>query len=181
MEKLTKEKLKRIFLILAILPYIMFLLIGLYNFIISGAYRISEIFQPIQDFWLRIAFAPRNIAYLLLMIFSIGYLIYFFITKNKDKKEKKDKKNKKIDIPRIILYLSFIPYIYLIFIAVFGIKTGFFLSTTRSYGLDAIFMVLLYGTMIPIYPVIVLYQLIYFIIAKKKKLAKRKTNSQQKS
>lgn len=78
-------------------------------------------------------------------------------------------------IPKIILILSFAPYVfclgYGIYSAIFGF--GFLFSTSYSYGFDAfISSILLTGFFLcgyPVIPVCLIYQLVYTAVSVMKK------------
>ncbi len=74
-------------------------------------------------------------------------------------------KKRKFSILFVIYILSFIPYLYLIYVSIFGIGFSFFFNSTIVYGIYAIGIALLYfGAFVPIYPTILIYQIIYTIV-----------------
>lgn len=72
----------------------------------------------------------------------------------------------------IIYLISFIPYLFLISSSIFGIDFCFLDSYFTLYGFDALFIAFLIGCLVPIYPIILIFQIIYTI--KKHKLFTRK-------
>ena len=91
----------------------------------------------------------------------------------------------KQDKATLIFKISLIPYalliIYAICCAIFGYASAGFLETYTAYGLDAIFQVLLWEgirfTIIPIFPICLIYQVIYLfiylVVKRDRKLAKK--------
>ena len=167
MNKETQKKFEKIFLVLSIFPYIMFFVFGLINSIINRKLSIDYFFEPIRDFWETAIYLPQiNILYLLLIIFCVAYPVSFFMKRNNEKGIHR----KKVSISRILLYLSFIPYVYLIYVAIFGCTISVLGSTTETvYGLNAVLWVLLVFSLgIPIYPLVLLYEIVYFLVNHKK-------------
>ena len=63
----------------------------------------------------------------------------------------------------VLYMISFIPYLYLIYSCIFGIQFGFFFNTSTYYGFEAIILALLSGSIIPIYPIVGIFQIIFTI------------------
>lgn len=73
-----------------------------------------------------------------------------------------------------IFLISFVPYMYLAFVSIFGMEYTWFFSTVQSYGYDAVLTALLFGSLIPVYPTILLFQCVYGLVNRKKLPAKQK-------
>lgn len=66
-----------------------------------------------------------------------------------------------------IFIISFIPYLILVKAAIWGADVGLF-NYHWAYGFDAVYVMLYFFTIIPIFPVCLLYELIYGIISFRK-------------
>lgn len=164
---------KRIFFILSIIPYIIFLLCGIAVCINYGRLDIELIFTPMIEFSAKAIIIDKNIIYITLALFSVVYPIYYFLDKSNKKVEKS---NKKFKISRIILYLTFIPYLFLIYFAIFGYEysTAFMGPIEKHYGIEAIATILItYSILPPIYPLVILYQIIYYLVNRKNMNSKK--------
>lgn len=134
--------------------------------------------SPVDDFWLDYFYSNFNIFYLCLAVFCVGYPIYYLIDYKDNSETNKnfvDDKNdliiyetrKKVDILFILYLISFIPYFALIYFSIFGIRFCLF-ACSIVYGFDAVIAVLIYGSIIPVFPVVFIFQIIYFVMNYKK-------------
>ena len=74
-----------------------------------------------------------------------------------------------------VLYItSFIPYLFLVYSCIFGIEFGFFSNVSTYYGFEALLIAGIAGCLIPVYPISLLYQIIYTAIRYKHFSAKFK-------
>ncbi len=159
---------KKIFLLITIIPYIIFLLLGIYNCINSSFENkyldLYALIEPLDYFWFDIM-TDFNIFFICLIVFCIGYPIYYILDKSNKKKFKGTNSNTKTKISKsFILYIiSFIPYLFLIYSCIFGIDFGFFGNTSTYYGFEALFIAVIAGCIVPIYPIILIFQIIYTI------------------
>lgn len=155
-----KDKLKKGLFILALIPYIIFLILGVINCIKytidNQVLDLYELIAPLSDFWFD-TIVEFNFMYVILIIFCVGYPIFYFIDLSN---QKRINKPKKINKSLVLYILSFIPYLFLTYTCIFGIEFGFF-DTDMYYGFDALLIALIAGTIIPIYPLILIYQIVY--------------------
>jgi hypothetical protein len=68
----------------------------------------------------------------------------------------------------VLFFLSFIPYTYLIAVATEGVSAGL-LGGPQIYGWEAVCNILLWGTIIPVYPVCFIYEVVFAIVYIRKK------------
>lgn len=73
-----------------------------------------------------------------------------------------------------IFLFSFLPYLYLTYVSIFGIEFSWFYSTEMHYGYEAVLIALFFGCVIPVYPVVLLFQCIYGFVNRKKLTKKQK-------
>lgn len=118
----------------------------------------------------------------LLSIYGYGYQLYYlidkFIQRSKRNNANSDKKNIK-PINKIffaIYILSFLSYLFLTYYGVFGTSVGFALfgGNSYEYGFGAMSWEFIIFSIIPIYPLIILFQLIYSIKNYKRFTARHK-------
>lgn len=63
----------------------------------------------------------------------------------------------------IVFLISFVPYLYLVKAAFFGADVGLF-NPWWAYGFKAVYTLICYLTIVPIFPVCLIYELIYGIV-----------------
>jgi len=159
---------KKIFLFITIIPYIIFLLLGIYNCINSSFENkyldLYALIEPLDHFWFEVI-TDFNIFFICLTVFCVGYPIYYLLDKSNKKKLKKTDNNIQAKVSKsFILYIiSFIPYLFLIYSCIFGIDFGFFGNTSTYYGFEALFITVIAGCIVPVYPIILIFQIIYTI------------------
>ena len=170
-----KKKVKDGLFMLSLIPYIIFLILGIINCIqYSIEFKhldLYELIAPISDFWFD-TIIEFNFMYFGLILFFVGYPIFYFIDLSN---HKKINKQKKINKSLILYILSFIPYLFLTYTCIFGIEFGFF-DTDMYYGFEALTIALMIGILIPIYPFILIYQII-FALKQHKTFSKKFKNS----
>lgn len=148
---------KKILLVLSLLPYLIFLVMGIFNLCIEETLSLHILIEPFIDFWFSIV-TKLNILLIILSMLCVGYQIYYVI----DKLSKK--KSDKLENYKFIIYIiSFIPYLSLIYYGIMGIDTGLFYNTKILYGFKAIMYVFLMGCLMPIYPLLIIFQVIFII------------------
>lgn len=164
---MEKTKIRKILLLLSCLPYVIFLVMGIFNLcqtsIEEGYLYLYGLFEPLVDFWLYII-VDLNIVVIILTIFCVGYPINYFLDKTSKKKDnalEAQSKIKKTNKFFVLYMISFLPYLYLIYSCIFGLKFGLFFNNEVCYGFEAIILVLIFGSIIPIYPIILIFQIIY--------------------
>lgn len=169
MEKALKINIKKILLLLSLLPYLIFLVTGIFNIyqtsIDKGYLDLYAFIEPLGNFWIEII-TNLNVVLIFLTIFCIGYPIYYLLDRHTMKKNNVLEAQSKVNKPNklFVLYMiSFIPYLYLIYSCIFGIQFGFFFNTSTYYGFEAIILALLSGSIIPIYPIVGIFQIIFTI------------------
>ena len=165
---MTHQKLKKIFFGISLIPYFIFFLLGFVNCIIesiqSSYLDLYAFIHPIADFWIDVILFSKNIFSILFIFFFIGYPIYYLIDIYSQKKynfQDVSIENNKKSISYIIYLLSFIPYLYLIYVCIFGIEFGIFTTGSTYYGFKAIILAFCLFSIIPIYPTILIFQIIY--------------------
>lgn len=163
-----QEKIKKIVFLITIIPYVVFLSLGIYNCINSSLENkyldLYALIEPLEQFWFDII-TDFNIFFICLIIFVVGYPIYYLLDKS-NKKKNKEKDNivqSKLSKSFLLYIISFIPYFFLIYSCIFGIDFGFFGNTSTYYGFEALFIAGIVGCVIPIYPIILIFQIIYTI------------------
>lgn len=83
---------------------------------------------------------------------------------NENESVKKMKIKKVVDILTWVLFLlSFVPYLLLVKAALFGADVGLF-NSYIAYGFEAVYVLLCYFTIIPIFPVCLIYEIIYVLV-----------------
>ena len=153
------------------------IIISLINDKTGIIYSISKIYDDINN----VLFSPIYyiIWYPICFLFNICYPIYYLFHKRKKKQTK---------LSFVVYLLSFLPYLYLIYVCFFGMNLGYQIefnainteeSINSQYnnedyfsyndkgeaiisGFDAMFSVLIVGSfIIPIYPTILFFQVLY--------------------
>lgn len=169
METTTKEKsIKKILFYVSLIPYAVLLIWGIINCVI---YSIKEheldlyiIIEPALNFWLE-AIVEVNILYIGIIVFALGYPIFYWLDKGDKKKEVPAEAHKetKAGILFVLYVISFVPYLFLVWFGIFGIEFGFFSDYSMYYGFEAIALVFALGSIIAVYPVCIIFQLVYTI------------------
>lgn len=67
-----------------------------------------------------------------------------------------------------IFLLSFLPYLYVVYASIFGLEWGFFSNTEHLYGWEAVTIAVLLWSVVPVYPIALLFQCIYGFVNRKK-------------
>lgn len=148
---------KKILLVLSLLPYLIFLIKGIFNICIEGTLNLYTLIEPFVDFWFSIV-TKLNILLIILSMLCVGYQIYYVI----DKLSKK--KSDKLENYKFIIYIiNFIPYLSLVYYGIMGIDIGFFYNIEMVYGFKAIMYVFLMGCLMPVYPLLIIFQIIFII------------------
>jgi len=83
--------------------------------------------------------------------------------------------SKRAKIWYVVFLFSFLPYLYLVFVSIFGIDFSLFDSTELYYGYEAVWIAFCLGCLIPVYPIVLLFQCIYGFVNRKKLTKKQKT------
>ncbi len=169
---------KNILLILSLVPYAVFLVLGLINCITksieSNSFDIFNILEPVVGFWEE-AWLSGDVRYMLISIFAIVYPIYYLIDKAVRAENKLDRVGesenqptepagkKKVSKLFILFLLSFLPYLLMGYFSALGMNFGLFSSSYMIYGFEALLLVLITCSVLPIYPVALIFQIIYLI------------------
>ena len=89
MEKALKINIKKILLLLSLLPYLIFLVTGIFNIyqtsIDKGYLDLYAFIEPLGNFWIEII-TSLNVVLIFLTIFCIGYPIYYLLDRHTMKK-----------------------------------------------------------------------------------------------
>ncbi len=167
-EKDKKSTVKKILFYLSLVPYAVFLVWGVVNYILDGRetgyWDAFELIQPLADFWFDTVIVELNPLGIALCLFSLGYPMYYFLDKVGSKKKGKteDVSEGKAGKSFVLYLVSFVPYLYLVWSVIFGIDFGFF-DSYMYYGFEAFVIAFGLGSIIPIYPVILIFQIIYTV------------------
>ncbi len=73
-----------------------------------------------------------------------------------------------------IFLFSFLPYLYVVYVSIFGLEWGFFSNTEHLYGGEAVAIAVFILSIVPVYPVALLFQCIYGFVNRKKFTKKQK-------
>ncbi len=163
-----KSMVKKVLFYLSLIPYGVFLVWGVIHFVLDGretGYLDSyELIQPLADFWFDTVIVELNPFGIVLCLFSLGYPMYYFLDKvgNRKKDRADDESEEKVGKSFIMYIISFVPYLYLVWSVIFGIDFGFFYSSMH-YGFEAFVIALALGSIIAIYPIILIFQIVYTI------------------
>lgn len=163
-----KIDIKKIFFFITIIPYIIFLLLGIYNFINSSfenkSLDLYALIEPLSNFWFDILI-DFNIFLLCLIVFCIIYPIYYLLDISDKNKYKEITNNiqSKVSKTFVLYIISFIPYLFLVYSCIFGIDFGIFMNTSTYYGFEALLIAIINGSVIPVYPIILIFQIVYTI------------------
>lgn len=163
-----KSTVKKFLLCLSLVPYGVFLVWGVIHFILdsreTGYWDAFELIQPLADFWLDTVILDVNPLGIALCLFSLGYPMYYFLDKVGSKKKGKtdDESGDKVGKSFILYLVSFVPYLYLVWSVIFGIDFGFFYSSMH-YGFEAFVIALALGSVIAVYPIVLIFQIVYTV------------------
>ena len=157
-----KKSIKDILFYLFCIPYIIFLFLGINRCVINTIkFKYLDLYgfiEPILEFNLSV-----GIISIFILLIPFCYIVYYVIDKYKYTNEK-NLDNKKINKGKILLviyFLSFIPYLYLVYSCIFGVNFGLTLESKTYYGFSAIIIAFIYGTIVLVYPIIITFQVIY--------------------
>lgn len=161
-------KIKTILFYISVCPYLVFLILGVVSCvgyaIDKGYVDLYYVISPLSDFFLNAIF-ENEIPALFLIIFCIAYPIYYLIDKSTNKqllhKEAQyTSDTKKLDKLFILYILSFVLYFWYAYSCIVGMDVGIF-NTHYAYGFDVLTMCLFVTTFIPIFPIVLFFQIIY--------------------
>lgn len=177
-EKKKAISIKNILLGLSLTLYAVFLVWGIINCIVhtikSKCLDLFTILEPVVAFWEKVWF-EFDIWCVLISLFAIVYPIYYLIDRVTRKSENQPAdvvENKKVSKLFILFLLSFLPYLLMGYFSIFGMDFGLFSNTYMIYGFDALIIVLITCSVLPIYPVALIFQIVY-LIKQYKKLTKK--------
>ncbi len=163
-----KSMIKKILFYLSLVSYGVFLVWGVINHILDGRetgyWDAFELIQPLADFWFDTVIVSLNPFAIALCLFSLGYPMYYFLDKvgGKKKDKEEDVSEGKAGKSFILYLVSFVPYLYLVWSVIFGIDFGFFYSS-MYYGFEAFVIALALGSIIAVYPIVLIFQIVYTI------------------
>ena len=158
---------KKLLFFISLLPYAIFAALGILNCIYSTIVHkyldLYALIEPAVNFWLEVI-VYFNILSIFLIAFCVGYPAFYLLDQSEKKKvQGMDNYKKTVNISFILYILSFIPYLVLIHSCIFGVDFGFWNNISTYYGFEALFIAVVGGCLIPIYPVILIFQIIYTI------------------
>ncbi|MBQ8549296.1 MAG: hypothetical protein IJ427_12425 [Lachnospiraceae bacterium] len=163
-----KSVVKKVLFYLSLVPYVVFLVWGVVNHILDGRetgyWDAFELIQPLADFWFDTVIVELNPLGIVLCLFSLGYPMYYFLDKAGSKKKDKteDASEGKVGKSFILYLVSFVPYLYLVWSVIFGIDFGFF-DSFMYYGFEAFVIALGLGSILGIYPIVLIFQIVYTV------------------
>lgn len=163
-----KSVVKKVLFYLSLVPYAVFFVWGVIQFVLDGRetgyWDAFELIQPLADFWFDTVIVELNPLGIALCLFSLGYLMYYFFDKAGSKKKgKADDESEEKPGKSFILYLvSFVPYLYLVWSVIFGIDFGFF-DSFMYYGFEAFVIALALGSILAVYPIVLIFQIVYTV------------------
>lgn len=73
-----------------------------------------------------------------------------------------------------IFLFSFLPYLYIVYVSIFGVEYTWFFNIEQYYGYEAVVTTVLFGCVIPVYPVVLIFQCLYGFVNRKKLSAEKK-------
>lgn len=173
-----RPDIKTVILWISLIPYIVFLVWGLILCIKGivtdwhGYLDLYPIVVPIGDFWFDCVIMG-NILAIALAIFSVGYPIYYII----DRRLKSGKPPVMIgdtssdDGKKCTRFFVLYALLYAVYLSIpisgfTGMDTGFF-NTRIEYGFDAMAWTVICGVFIPVFPALLLFDIIYTVKCRK--------------
>ncbi len=67
-----------------------------------------------------------------------------------------------------IFLISFLPYLYIVWVSIVGMEFSWFFSTEYLLGAEAVCVALFFGCVIPVYPIVLIFQIIYIFLNRRK-------------
>ena len=159
-----KSVVKKVLFYLSLVPYVVFLVWGVIHFVLDGRetgyWDAFELIQPLADFWFDTVIVGLNPFAIALCLFSIGYPMYYFFDKVGcgKKVQAENEAEGKVGKSFVLYIISFVPYLYLVWSVIFGID---FLG--MSFGFEAFVIALAIGSVIAVYPVVLIFQIVYTV------------------
>lgn len=156
------SKMKDLLFYVSCTPYIIFFILGFIRCITNTIkYKYLDLFsfvEPVLDF--NLSFGLISV---FILIIPLCYIVFYVIDKYKYNNKEKNKGNRinKSNILLIVYFISFIPYLYLLYSCIFGINFGFTLESNTYYGFSAIIIAFILGCIILVYPIIIAFQVMY--------------------
>lgn len=167
-EKDKTSMVKKVLFYFSLVPYGVFFVWGVIHFVLDGRetgyWDSFELVQPLADFWFDTVIVELNPFGIALCLFSLGYPMYYFLDKagNKKKGKADDASKDKVGKSFILYLVSFVPYLFLVWSVIFGIDFGFF-DSFMYYGFEAFVIALGLGSILAVYPVILIFQIVYTV------------------
>lgn len=182
MENENKKYVKHILLGITGLPYIIIIIMCIY-YAITGyvygsigaatAYGTDAISCFIGNLYLEIWVGHNNIILIPLTILWIGYQLYYYITFEKTKKENNGNVTKNTNLEKILSFIFiccciyFVSGILAIFFGSYLMEESVVRDNMLNYGENTI-AISLFLIFLNVLPILLLYNIIYVIINKKK-------------
>ncbi len=167
---------KTVILWISLIPYAVFLVWGIILFIKNivtnwhGYLEFFPIVEPIGDFWVDAVIVQGNILAIALAIFSVGYPVYYLIDRRiqsgkpsvmvGDTSSPDGRKCTRFFVLYTLLYAVYLTIPYYGFK---GMEVGLFGTSSIGYGWDAMFWVIACGIVIPVFPALLLFDIIYTV------------------
>lgn len=188
-----KIDVKKCLLYISLLPYLYVIIMCIYHAIFGYDYGL-EAFEPnygidgmmefLHNFWFDNILMFNYIG--AIVILSVCYQIYYFVSYKKNK-EVKESKYMKINLKKILFVISLLCWVIYFVIGLsaffFGASAGLFDSEV-VYGFEAVkstlFWFLLVFSIIPVLPITLIYIIVYLIVKYKEKMkSKSKVNKEE--
>lgn len=157
---------KKILFIISLVPYVVFGVWGMINCVICSVDRryldLYALIEPVADFWVD-TIIDLNPFFIALLLFAIAYPIYYLLDIGGKRKRFPEKMSNKLKIDKLfVLYLvSYIPYLYIVWCTIFGVEFGFFYNSSIYYGFGAMALAFMIGSVIAVYPICIIFQLVF--------------------
>ncbi len=156
---------RKLLFFISLLPCAILTELGILNCVYSTmVYKYLDLYdliEPAVDFWFEVI-VYFNILSIFVVAFCVGYPIFYLMDQFEKKKVQGiDDHKKTVNISFLLYLLTFVPYLFLIHACIFGVDFGFWNNISTYYGFEALFIAAVGGCLIPIYPAILIFQIIY--------------------
>jgi len=160
---------------------------GIINTIQASHPDLYNLVEPFSDFWDEVLGA--NIFCIALAVFCVGYPIYYLLDQSNQKIKQKANSQQETTSSRpqhstnaklkpststrpqtklnkalfVVYFISFIPYLFIVYSVTFGLEFCIFSNCSISYGFEGAILALIVGTILPVYPLVLIFQIIFTV------------------